>query len=78
MIDYIIVLCIWSLFGILFFNKVTDMNKEINPIKMNFLIIISGPLVWVLKLGCFITIAFIFIGKIMNKELNNFCMWFGE
>jgi len=78
MIDYIIVLCIWSLFGVFFFNRVIKMNKKINPIKMNFLIIISGPLMWVLKLGCFTVRAFTFIGKIMGKGFNRFCLWFGE
>lgn len=78
MISYIII-GLWTfIFGPLLFRKVVNMNEEINPFKKNLLILISGPILWVLKIICFIIRTLRFLWKLISIILNKFYLWFGK
>lgn len=78
MISYII-LGIWTfILGPLMFRKVINVNEEINPFKKNLLVLISGPLLWLLKIACFIVRTLRFLWWLINIVLNKFYLWFGK
>jgi len=74
-----IIFIIWVINGPFLFMKINDVNNGyINSLKINLLIIISGPLLWLLKVFCFLKKTSLFIWKILNVILNKFYLWFGE
>lgn len=73
-----IVFIMWTIFGPCMFIKVNNMNDHINPLKMNLLILISGPILWIIKIFCFVKKSIVFLYKTLNNLFVNIGLWFGK
>jgi len=70
---------VWTIIGPFLFVKINNMNNEkINPLKLNLLVLISGPIIWTLKIVCFVKKTLIFLYKLLSVVINKFCLWFGK
>lgn len=79
MIDYIAVLLLWSMFGPFIFIKIIDLNNgQINKYKINLLVLMGGPLIWIIKLYKFVGCAFKVLYKLIYSTCTKIGFWFGE
>jgi len=69
----------WVIGGPFIFMKIINLNNgKINKYKINLLVLISGPFIWIIKLYKFVGCALKLLYRLILGSCTKLALWFGE